>query len=100
MPKQLVWVAAVGGANRDPGTGTDMDILPIEMERLGQLSDGLARHQLRVIRLTQLENDESKLVAAQASNGIRLANASREPASRLSKQSVTGQMAEGVVDVF
>src|SRR5918995_1781359 len=100
MPKQLVWVAAVGGANRDPGAGADMDILPVEKERLGQLSNGLTGHELCVIRMTQLANDESKLVAAEASNGIHLAHATGKPACRLSKQSVTGRMAEGIVDVL
>jgi hypothetical protein len=100
MAKQLVRIAAIGVADRDADACADMNVLSIELERLGQLSNNFTRHDRSVIRMLQFEHNKRELIAAEASDGVRFAQASGEPSRSLREQAVTSWVAEGVVDVF
>jgi hypothetical protein len=50
--------------------------------------------------MLQFDHDERELIAAEASNGVRVAQAGGEPSGSLREQAVTSCVPEGVVDVF
>jgi hypothetical protein len=100
MAKQLVRIAAMGVADCDADACTDINVLPIEMERLDQLSNSFARHDRGVIHMLQFAYNKRELIAAEASDGVRFAQASGESSRSLHEQAVTSRVAEGIVDVF
>ena len=93
-------IGRIGGGHRDTDTHADQDLVAVEIEGpADDLDDPLAqRSGFSAIGHAALK--DGKFVAAQARDGVRLANAEAQPRADLLEELVAKGMPKGIVDVL
>lgn len=97
---QRLEIGGVVGIDADPDAGTDVQLVPGELERCQERLQRLLRHDLRIVRALQPLDHQDELVVAEAGDGIDPADHRFQAPGDPLEQVVTELVPEAVVDVL
>src|ERR1700735_389399 len=86
------------GEEANADTRCNNDLVFADADRLRDRSQHLLTHLVGVLAGAKIGQQDNKLVSAHSTDGIGFANAGFKPARNLAEHSVSGLMAERVVD--
>ena len=100
MGKQRLCVERFRSIDSDADARAAADSIAVDRERIADGLQDLVGEKGGVRRLLDADQDDGKLVAAEPSDRVGLANDRPEPLPHLLKQKIANGMAEGVVDIL
>ncbi len=94
---QFAFGGGIGGVHRDAQAGGDVQVMPIDLERLAHAGDDALGHHGGIFGHIQLEHDD-ELIAAQPREGVLPAQQAAYALAYFDQQLVAELVAVGIVD--
>ena len=95
---QLLARSAIAGGDRNADAAADGDPVAVDFERFGDRIDDPARQQRRIFRIGHLGLHDREFVAAEASDGVDLADAAAQACRDRDQELVADRVAQRFID--